>query len=143
MPAAETKALKAKSIINKLKKLETIEDVRVAVGGHFVEGLVSRLFDVILSFKSGAIYQKHLENVKTQSNDAFVMKTAYKYLDEKKKKRKDELRMIEASKLLALDEDKYLSKTANKLLNENQKKRKAELQLIQAAEKAKKQMTTT
>ncbi|PLW47890.1 hypothetical protein PCANC_10755 [Puccinia coronata f. sp. avenae] len=133
----------AKNIINKLKKLKTIEDVRVAVGGHFVEGLVSRLFDVILSFKSGAIYQKHLENVKAQSNDAFVMKTAYKYLNEKQKKRKDELRMIEASKLLALDEDKYLSKTLNKLLNENQKKRKAKLQLIEAAEKAKKQMTTT
>jgi hypothetical protein len=133
----------ANNIINKLNKLETIEDVRVAVGGHFVEGLVSWLFDVILSFKSGIIYQKHLENVKAQSNNAFLMKTAYKHLDKKQKKRKDELRKIEASKLLALDEDKYLAKTANKLLNENQKKRKAKLQFIQAAEKAKKQMITT
>jgi hypothetical protein len=93
----------AESVLNKLNKLETIEDVRVAVGGHIVEGLVSCLLDVILSFKSGAIYQKHLENVKAQSNDAFVMKTAYKYLDERQKKSKDELRIIEASKLLALD----------------------------------------
>ncbi|POW13829.1 hypothetical protein PSTT_03484 [Puccinia striiformis] len=85
------------SIMAKLEGLETEEHVRVAVGGHYVEGLVTLLHKLIIKFKCGALYQEHLAKVRSDEEDRYVKKTPLKHLNNNQKKRKAKLQVIAAA----------------------------------------------
>ena len=90
-------------VVERLVELNSKEDVRVAIGGHYVDGLVPRLHQVIMDFKRGDIYLSHVKKMTSLEQDKFVKKTAFKYLNENQKKRKSELREIDAAqKMLKL-----------------------------------------
>ncbi|EFP82781.2 uncharacterized protein PGTG_08977 [Puccinia graminis f. sp. tritici CRL 75-36-700-3] len=84
-------------MIERIEELRTEEDVRVAVGGHYIEGLVTQLHKVIEIFKDSDIYQNHYARVRAEEEDKYVKKTPYKHLDDNQKKRKAELKLIDAA----------------------------------------------
>ncbi|KAA1118078.1 ATP-dependent DNA helicase sgs1 [Puccinia graminis f. sp. tritici] len=82
----------AELIVGSLSIITSESDVRRLAGGHFIEGLVGHLHNIITNFKSGPIYTSHMQNVQYIEEDKYIMKTALKHLNENQKKRKAELK---------------------------------------------------
>ncbi|POV99044.1 hypothetical protein PSHT_13708 [Puccinia striiformis] len=82
----------------KIDSIGTEEDVRVVVGGKFIDGLVGKVHHAIMEFKAGNIYIEHTKVIQALEEDKYVAKTANKHLNNEQKKRKAELKLVQAAK---------------------------------------------
>ncbi|KAH9460361.1 hypothetical protein MJO29_004358 [Puccinia striiformis f. sp. tritici] len=86
------------AILAKIDSIGTEEDVRVVVGGKFIDGLVGKVHHAIMEFKAGNIYIEHTKVIQALEEDKYVAKTANKHLNNEQKKRKAELKLVQAAK---------------------------------------------